>query len=460
MGITNSNKQISVDRIDCEGTLKVTLALTAAPDIAENPTDIVLILDRSGSMAGTALANLKIGANTFIDILDESTDGAKDGQIGGGSHIGIVSFASTAAADTQLITSVADLKAAVDALSAGGSTNHADAFTKATELFDPTSQNAKVMVMFTDGKTTSGAPPAPVAEAAKALGITIYCIGLLGADGIDVQTLNDWASDPDASHVAVTPDESELEQLFADLAADISKPGATNIVINEVISPDFVITNVIPPNKGTAMTLSSNELQWKIPQLGTTASEGASLEFFIRHTAQTGGTKLVNESITYTDDEQNLVSFPDPAVTVDCGMVITPEPCPTPVELTVEGCQDAISVDLGDTMLESLGRIVELDVTVKNVCPGKRVALGVILTEIDKNGKECPRGMKAITVPAHHAPSCRDILVKCIKFVLPEDINPNTRDPHAMCGPRKLKVRFIAHNIDTDFCCCETFCTV
>lgn len=111
MGITNSNKQISVDRIDCEGTLKVTLALTAAPDIAENPTDIVLILDRSGSMAGTALVNLKIGANTFIDILDESTDSAKDGQIGGGSHIGIVSFASSATADTQLITSVADLKA-------------------------------------------------------------------------------------------------------------------------------------------------------------------------------------------------------------------------------------------------------------------------------------------------------------------------------------------------------------
>lgn len=39
MGITNSNKQISIDRIDCDGTLKVTLALSAAPDIAANPTD-------------------------------------------------------------------------------------------------------------------------------------------------------------------------------------------------------------------------------------------------------------------------------------------------------------------------------------------------------------------------------------------------------------------------------------
>lgn len=59
--------------------------------------------------------------------------------------------------------------------------------------------------MFTDGKTTAGAPPAPVAAAARAQGIVIYCIGLLGSDGVDVNALNDWATDPDASHVAVTP---------------------------------------------------------------------------------------------------------------------------------------------------------------------------------------------------------------------------------------------------------------
>lgn len=39
MGVTNTNKQVSVDRIDCGGTLRVTLALAASPDIASNPTD-------------------------------------------------------------------------------------------------------------------------------------------------------------------------------------------------------------------------------------------------------------------------------------------------------------------------------------------------------------------------------------------------------------------------------------
>lgn len=68
-GIANSNKELSAARIDCNGSFQVKLSLTAAPDI--------------------------------------------------------VSFADTAVQDTQLITSVDDLKAAVNALSAGGSTNHA-----------------------------------------------------------------------------------------------------------------------------------------------------------------------------------------------------------------------------------------------------------------------------------------------------------------------------------------------
>lgn len=418
MGITNSNKQISTSQIDCGGTLKITLALSAAPDIASNPTDIVLVLDRSGSMTGAPLANMKTGADTFIDIIDEATDGSQDGTIGSGSRIGIVSFSDTAAADTQLITSVAALKSAVNGLNAGGSTNHADAFAKAVQLFEPASPNARVIVMFTDGKTTSGVPPAPIAAAARASGIIIYCIGLVGDDGIDVSVLNDWATDPDASH------------------------------------------SVIPPTKGTAMMVSNTALQWKIPVLGVAANEGASLEFYVEHIGQSTGTMPVNASIIYTDDEGNAVTFPDPSVSVDCGIVVDPEPCPVPVELTLEGCSDSLVADLGDVYLESPGRIVQLDVTVKNVCPHKRVALAVILTEVDSYGDEHQRGLKTITVPAHNSSGCRDILVKCIKFILPEDLNVSVQNPVGICSPRDLKVRVFAHSIDTDFRCCEGIITV
>ena len=126
------------------------------------------------------------------------------------------------------------------------------------------------------------------------------------------------------------------------------------------------------------------------------------------------------------------------------------------MDLSIEGCSDAVLVDMGDTYLESMGRIVQLDVTIKNVCPGKRVALAAILTEVDENGTEYQRGMKAITIPAHDAPACRDILVKCLKFVVPEDLNVSGGNNQSMCDQRNFKARFIAHYIDTDYRCCES----
>ena len=145
---------------------------------------------------------------------------------------------------------------------------------------------------------------------------------------------------------------------------------------------------------------------------------------------------------------------------MDCRAVVNPEKCPTPVDVTVGGCQDSVLVDLGDAYLESLGCIVQLDVTVKNVCPGKRVALAMILTEVDQNGMEYQRGMKAFTLPAHSFPTCRDVLVRCVKFVLPEDLDVSGKSPRSLCGKRNLKVRVIAHNIDTDYRCCEAVVTL
>ena len=454
MGITNSNKTIDTAAISCGDTFKVTLALAAAPDIVNNPTDIVLVLDRSGSMAGSPLANLKLGAKKFVEIIDQATDSSQDGQIGSGSRIGIVSFASTATQDTQLITSVADLNAAIDNLSAGGNTNHADAFEKATELFDPPSGNAKVIVMFTDGVTTTGADPNPVAAAARAQGIIIYCIGLIGSDGIDPDVLDEWATDPNASHVAITPDDAALEELFEDLAANISKPGATNITIEDTLESQFRISSIQAPTKGTAVMLSDSSLRWSIDELGVSGNEGATLEFYAQHIGQTSGTFPVNASIAYSDSEGNLVNFPMPTVDVECEVVIVEE-CPEPVDLSVESCQDSLVYDAGEVTLEGLGRIVQIDVRLRHVCPYKRVALAVYLTEVDDEGLEYDLGLKTLAIPAHDSATCKDVLVRCIKFVLPESQNQTSETTDSICTQRNLKARIIAHYIDTGFHCCE-----
>lgn len=405
MGVVNSNKEINKTTIDCGETFNITLSITATPDIVSNPTDIVLVLDRSGSMAGSPLLNLKNGAKKFVEIIDEATDSTQDGQIGNGSHIGIVSFSNIATKDTELITSVEELDMAIDALSAGGLTNHADAFTKATELFDMTSSNAKVIVMFTDGVTTVGGDATPIAELAKSQGIIIYCIGLSGDTGLDVNALNAWSSDPDSAYVAITPDDTQLEDLFEELAKNISKTGAT-------------------------------------------------LEFSVKHVGTCTGTVEVNESIEYEDAEGSLVLFENPTIEIDCDEQICLEECPTPIDITISGCNDTVEYDAGNIYLDSLGRILELNGKIKNVCPNRRVALAVVLTEVDSNNIEHKRGMKTMVIPAHSHLTCRDIKINCIRFVLPEELDVSGCES-SICNNRKFKTRFIAHYIDNDFDSCN-----
>ena len=418
----------------------MTLALTAAPDIVTSPTDIVLALDCSGSMSGAPLVDMKLGAKTFIDIISESTGGSGSGEIGSGSRIGIVSFEATATVVSPLDTSVSDLKNAINGLTAGGGTNHGDAFAKAQGLFEPTSSNARVIVMFTDGVTTSGPAPGPIAAAARAAGTVIYCIGLIGSDGLDISALNNWATDPDATHVAVTPDASDLEALFAELAANISKPGATDIVIKEKLTDDFELVDVDPPAKGTAIITGVRSLRWSIDSLGTTSSESAVLNFTVRHVGSTTGDLHVNDSIEYTDKEQNVVKFPDPTVYVDCGEVIKPEPCPEPRELNAESCSEGVVFDLGELSIASPGRIVELNLTLMNVCPRKRVALAMLLTDGEEGGY---RALKTFAIPEHCGPDCRDVRIEGIRFVVP--------DTEGHCLRRRLYAQTMANYMDIDY---------
>lgn len=452
MGIINSNKEINKKKINCGDSFNVKLSLSASPNIVENPTDIVLILDRSGSMDGDPLTNLKKGAKKFVEIIDEATDDNNDGQIGSGSRIGIVSFSETATKNTELITSVADLDDAIDSLVALGATNHEDAFKKAVELFDPNSSNARVIVMFTDGVTTAGGNPVPITDLAKSDGILIYCIGLVGSTGLNINTLNTWSSDPDSAYVVVTPDDEDLEQVFQELAENISNPGATDLNLIDTVDSCFQITGIVNASKGDAEILSDNSIKWNMDELGVTANEAATLEFTVKHIGNCSGMIKVNTDIEYQDNEGNLVAFPSPFIEVDCDKPVCIEECPTSIEIVTPECEDYIKYDAGSIKVNSLGTILELKVRIKDICPYKRVALAVILNELDCNNKEYQRGFKTMVIPAHTHPTCRDVVVECIKFVLPEELDIIDEN-HTMCNKRRFVANFIANYIDNNFYC-------
>ena len=121
-----------------------------------------------------------------------------------------------------------------------------------------------------------------------------------------------------------------------------------------------------------------------------------------------------------------------------------------------ELCRESVALDRCAGMMtcetealepEAQGRIVELTVRLRNICPGRRTALGVLLHETDENGREHPRGMRTVMVPAHSEPSGCDILVRNIRFVLPEELSLAGED----CQ-RRFVVRTLAHYIDVDEC--------
>lgn len=117
------------------------------------------------------------------------------------------------------------------------------------------------------------------------------------------------------------------------------------------------------------------------------------------------------------------------------------------VDFTVSGYSDTAQLDAGSITVMHDGRLVCIDVTLKNVCPKKRVALAALLTELDAAGTEQRRGLRCMTVPGHGEDAPTDILVQGIRFVLPEDIAPTSG------GSRRLRVRFTCHYIDSDTSC-------
>lgn len=121
--------------------------------------------------------------------------------------------------------------------------------------------------------------------------------------------------------------------------------------------------------------------------------------------------------------------------------------------LTLSGCCDTLACSMADVQPAAQGRMIEVGVRVRRVCPGKRTALGIMLHELDENDVEQIRGVKTMTLPAHHEQSCRDIVVEGVRFILPEDIS--LAEDSGGCGERRFRVRTHVHYVDISDSCCE-----
>lgn len=324
MPITFYNKTASPDRIQPCGITNVNITLTGKPNITENPTDIILALDSSGSMSGQKLIDEKQAAIDFVNLMAEVTSGPGSTTIGGGSRIGIVDFNDAATLIQPLTDDVSLLTTAINSIVATGGTNAGSAFTLAMDtLLASQPDNAKIIVILTDGYSQTGIPES---QAAKDAGIEIYCIGI-GAS-VDVDSLNAWASEPIDSHVFLSPSSSDLADIIQQIAVNIFEPAATNIVLIDIIACDFEVLDALV-NKGT-VEIYGNKLIWKVPSLGALQEEIITLNAKVRYRGCCPF-REVDKCLYYKDDEDHELFFPNPVVHVcsldPCGK-FKPDYCP------------------------------------------------------------------------------------------------------------------------------------
>ena len=98
-----------------------------------------------------------------------------------------------------------------------------------------------------------------------------------------------------------------------------------------------------------------------------------------------------------------------------------------------EPCDGAQAVCIASACQDQMmGRVLNVTATLRNVCPGRRSAVGLTLAEVDEKGTEHARGFRAISVPAHHGSCSRDIQLDAVRFVLPEEMSLQSRR-HFIC---------------------------
>ena len=293
-----------------EVTVTITMHGYGDCPIITQHADVMMVIDRSGSMDGTPLQDAKTAAKTFVDRLDLSP---------GGDQVGLVSYASSAALDHQLSRNAWTVKSAIDGLSAYGRTNIAEGINKAQAELESVrhiADHRPIIILLSDGEHNEppGTSPQPAADAAKAKGTRIIAIGL-GA-GVDEAEMRNLASSPSDYYHA--PDSSELQDIYEQIAGSIQGVPARNITLVDQLSDDVILV----PNSFTGSplpTVSGRTLTWRFPVLGRDETKTFTYRVRIPDTAQ--GLVCINDSTsaTYIDsngDPATFTYYPLPCVTV------------------------------------------------------------------------------------------------------------------------------------------------
>lgn len=263
-------KSVNPSTITTEDEAEVTLSIKGTPPAnIVMPNDVILIIDKSGSMVNdNRIAAAKSAAQGFIDMMDMSKH-----------QVGIVDYSSEDVTKTfPLTTDKEAAKNYISQITANGSTATGYAIDQAIALLSNHRPDAQpVIVIMTDGDATVGKDNiSPYqyainkAQDAKDAGIVFYTIALLGPnedpDKSGPNALLRQMATTDAHHHFVLGS-TGLAEIYAAIVKEIGIASAYNVVVNDTVSPDFEIVPDSYTNNIPQPVVSGNTLTWNFLEL-------------------------------------------------------------------------------------------------------------------------------------------------------------------------------------------------
>ena len=107
-------------------------------------------------------------------------------------------------------------------------------------------------------------------------------------------------------------------------------------------------------------------------------------------------------------------------------------------------CEEAKVKEMPDRELDNTGRVLDVTMTLRNVCPCRHVSVGYLVTELDEDNNEYSRGFKCFTVEPHYQSGGADVERETIRVILPDDVRVDGGKRQCE-GTRHFIVRTEAH---------------